>query len=63
MVHITISTDDAAVLREVLEGKLLDLKKESWHTDHHAFREVLAKRAAALERVLAQASVPEATAP
>jgi hypothetical protein len=63
MVHITISADDAAILREVLEAKILDLKKESWHTDHHAFRDVLTRRAAALEHVLAQASAPEVTAP
>jgi hypothetical protein len=61
MVHIAISADDAAVLQEVLEGKLLELSKEVWHTDHHEYRDLLHARAAALERVLAQTKTPAAS--
>lgn len=61
MVHIAISTDDAVILREVLDGKLLELKKEIWHTDRHEFRDLLTAREAALERVLAQMETPAVT--
>jgi hypothetical protein len=61
MLHISLSPDDALILREVVESSLVDLRKEIWHTDSREFRELLKRRAEALERLvdeLAAASVP-----
>lgn len=61
MLHISLSPDDAVIVREVVESSLVDLRKEIWHTDSREFRELLKARADALQRLLeelAAASVP-----
>jgi len=50
MVQMSLTTDEAALLRELLEHAVADLRKETWHTDSRNFRELLKAR----ERMLAQ---------
>ena len=52
MLHLSISFEDAAILRQVLEAALVDLRRELWHTDSREFRDVLRDRVQTLERVL-----------
>lgn len=51
---IAISAEDAVMLREILDAKLIDLKKEISHTDTRDFREALRQRERMLERVVSQ---------
>jgi hypothetical protein len=59
MPQISISDADAAILREVLEAKLVDLLREISHTDSPRFRHTLEDVEAMLQRVLPQ--LPAAT--
>jgi hypothetical protein len=52
MPHLSISSEDARILRELLEGALVDLSREISHTDTREFRRVLIERERALERLL-----------
>jgi hypothetical protein len=52
--QITVSVEDASMLREILDAKLIDLHREISHTDSRDFRQVLKQRVDMLERVLAQ---------
>jgi hypothetical protein len=54
MVHISMKFDDAAVLREILETQLLELRRELWHTDTRAFKELLKEREQVLARIVEQ---------
>jgi hypothetical protein len=54
VVQISISEQDASMLRETLEAKLLDLRREISHTDSPRFRELLYQLEGMLQRVLAQ---------
>lgn len=54
MVQISISEQDAGILRETLDAKLLELKREISHTDSPRFRDTLYQLEGAVERVLAQ---------
>lgn len=54
MAQITISLEDASMLREILDAKLTDLHREISHTDSRDFRQVLKQRVVMLERVIAQ---------
>lgn len=54
MAQITVSVEDASMLREILDAKLIDLHREISHTDSRDFRQVLKQRVDMLERVLAQ---------
>lgn len=54
MVTITLLEDEAAILREVLEAKLVDLRREISHTDSPRFRETLYRVEKALQHLLAQ---------
>lgn len=63
MLHISLSLDDALVLREVIESSLVDLRREIWHTDSHQFREVLKRRCVSLERTLDELALVMAPSP
>jgi hypothetical protein len=52
--EISLSEQDAAILRELLDAKLLDLRREVSHTDSRDFRATLHQVEAMLERLLAQ---------
>jgi hypothetical protein len=54
VVTITVSEDDAAILRETLEAKLVDLRREISHTDSPRFRETLYRVEEALLHLLTQ---------
>ena len=54
MAQITVSVEDASMLREILDAKLTDLHHEISHTDSREFRQVLKQRVGMLERVIAQ---------
>lgn len=48
--------EDATLILEFVEGRLIELKKEINRTDNMAFREELRKTERALERLTAQLS-------
>jgi hypothetical protein len=54
MVTISISEQEASVLREWLEPKLVELRKEESHTDSPRFREKLYVVEGALRRLVDQ---------
>ena len=54
MVTISLSEQEAGVLRDWLEPKLLELRKEESHTDSPRFREKLYVVQGALERLIGQ---------
>jgi hypothetical protein len=54
MMQISLKLDDAAVLREILEAQLLELRRELWHTDTRAFKELLKEREQVLSRIVEQ---------
>jgi hypothetical protein len=58
MPQLTISPEDAAILREVLDSACRDLQREIWHTDSRDYRAVLRAREAAIERLLSAVSSP-----
>ena len=60
MLSISIAEDDGRTLKEFLEAKLIDLRREISHTDSPRFRATLEELEAVLQRVLAQ--LPETTA-
>jgi hypothetical protein len=52
--QLTISDQDANILRELLNAKLVDMRRETPHTDSRSFRETLYEVEATLQRVLDQ---------
>jgi hypothetical protein len=54
MPQISISDTDAEILREMLEAKLIDLRREISHTDSPRFRHTLEDVEAMLQRLLPQ---------
>ena len=54
MPQITISDQDASILRELLKAKLVDMRRETPHTDSRRFREELYQVEETLQRVLDQ---------
>jgi hypothetical protein len=54
MMNISISEQQAGVLRDWLEPKLLELRREESHTDSPRFRGKLYEVEAALSRLLEQ---------
>jgi hypothetical protein len=52
--EISLTEQDAAMLREILDAKLLDLRREVSHTDSRDFRVTLHQVEAMVERMLAQ---------
>jgi hypothetical protein len=51
---ISITDADAAIIREVLDAKLIDLRREISHTDSPRFRDTLYEVEGALQRLLTQ---------
>ena len=51
---ISITDADGVILREVLDAKLVDLRREISHTDSPRFRNTLYEVEGALQRLLAQ---------
>jgi hypothetical protein len=49
-----LSADDAALVREFVQGRLVELKKEINRTENIAFREDLRRIQRALERLVDQ---------
>lgn len=54
MVNISLSEQDATMLREWLEPKLVELRKEESHTDSPRFRENLYVIEGALKHLIEQ---------
>ena len=54
MVSLSIQNDDGAILREFLESRLVELRREISHTDSPRFRETLYRLEAVLQRTIAQ---------
>lgn len=54
MPQITISDHDARILRDLLNAKLVDMRRETPHTDSRRFRETLYQVEETLQRVLDQ---------
>lgn len=54
MLSISIAEDDGRTLKEFLEAKLLDLRREISHTDSPRFRETLYQLEGVLQRTIAQ---------
>jgi hypothetical protein len=54
MVSISIADDDSRTLKEFLEAKLVDLRREISHTDSPRFRATLYELEGVLQRTLAQ---------
>lgn len=52
--QLSMSEEDAGVLREVIDAKLLELRREISHTDSPRFRETLYKVEGALTRLADQ---------
>jgi hypothetical protein len=57
-VQISMSETDANMLRETLDAKLRDLRREISHTDSPRFRSTLEELEEMLQRVLVQLSEP-----
>ena len=54
MIAISITDDDGRTLKEFLEAKLVDLRREISHTDSPRFRETLYELEGVLQRTIAQ---------
>jgi hypothetical protein len=52
MPHLSVSSEDATILRELLEVALIDLGREISHTDTREYRLALLERQKAFERLL-----------
>jgi hypothetical protein len=52
--QITVSDQDARILRELLKAKLVDMRRETPHTDSRSFRETLYEVEETLQRMLDQ---------
>ena len=62
MLSISIAEDDGRTLKEFLEGRLVDLRREISHTDSPRFRETLYQLEGVLLRTIAQLPDAELTA-
>ena len=56
--QLTLSTEEAAHLREALSAYLSQLQKEAAHTDDKAFRDHLWERERLLQNILTQLASP-----
>ena len=54
MATVTLSDEEAGLLKDILDGYLSDLRMEIADTDSQDFREMLKKRKAFLGRVIEQ---------
>jgi hypothetical protein len=50
--ELHLTSDQRQLLQEILEERHRELLREIAHTDHHHFKEVLRKKATALESIL-----------
>jgi len=57
--YISLQTEQAAILQEILQSSLRELRIESARTDTHAFREKLHAREHLVESILAKLSGDE----
>ena len=62
MIALSMTEADADILKEVLDAKLTDLRREISHTDSPRFRATLYEVDAMLQRVIAQLPVNSTTA-
>ncbi|MEX0704068.1 MAG: hypothetical protein WD069_18350 [Planctomycetales bacterium] len=60
MIQLTLLPEEAALLREVLESFLSDLRMEIANTDSMDFREMLKVREEFLKKLLVQLAAPPA---
>jgi hypothetical protein len=56
MVLLQLATEDATLLREILESRLDDLAREINRTDHLELKSALKARERAIERLIRQLS-------
>lgn len=63
MIRIELNSEEAALLREVLDSVLSDLRMEIADTDQMDFREMLKARKAFLQRLLEQLAPPSEPPP
>jgi hypothetical protein len=56
VLQFDITDEDASILREVLEAKLVDLRREISHTDSPRFRDKLYQVEGMLQRLIGQLS-------
>jgi len=61
--HIELSQDEAEILRDLLQQKVVELDKEINRTDSLAFKDELRKLERTIERVLGALSTALAAAP
>jgi hypothetical protein len=54
MLQISISEEDVSMLRQMLDAKLVDLRREISHTDSPRFRGTLSQIEGMLQRLMAQ---------
>ena len=54
MLQLSMIDEDAGMLRELLDAKLVELRREISHTDSRRFRETLHQLEGMLTRLLAQ---------
>jgi hypothetical protein len=54
MISLSLPEDDGAILREFLESRLIELRREISHTDSPRFRETLYRLEGVLQRTIAQ---------
>jgi hypothetical protein len=62
MLQIQLSTEEARLLREILESYLGDLREEVHHTDSFEYREALKHEEATLKKLLQQLQLDMASA-
>jgi hypothetical protein len=63
MLQLSMIDEDAGMLREVLDAKLVELRREISHTDSRRFRETLHRLEGMLTRLLAQLPQTSLTEP
>ena len=63
MLQVSMIDEDAGMLRELLAAKLVELRRESSHTDSRRFRETLHQLEGMLTRLLAQLPQTSQTEP
>ena len=56
--HLTLSEDDTALLRDLLADYLPALRREVARTERHELRHLMVQRQELVERVLAQLGQP-----
>lgn len=63
MLQISLTEQDGAILRETLEAKLIELRREISHTDSPRFRDTLYQLEGALGRLVGQLPPSAGAAP